>query len=517
MQLHDRFVVVAKKYGSKLAFVDRTTDRKLTYSKALIAALILNEKFKRYEEGFIGIMIPTSAGSALAILGALMSGRTPVMINYSTGAASNAEFAQKKCDFKTIITSKALLEKINCRLIPGMVFIEDILASVTIADKLSAALRSKLPSFLLRTTIHQGKPDDNLIILFTSGSEKEPKAVQLTHRNILSNIHDLQKVLALSDKDIFLANLPYFHVFGQTANLWAPLCFGMTIVTYANPLDFRVICDIVREERCTLMVGTPSFFWGYLNRSKPGDFESVRIMVAGADKCPEALRKGFLDTHNKVLLEAYGTTETSPGITVNSPEHNRPGSVGKVLPSVKVRLENYESGKECKTGEIGKILVKGDNVMKGYFDDFEETSLHIRHGWYDTGDMGWMDKDGYLWHVGRLRRFMKVGGEMVSLIRVEDELEKHLPQGAVCCVVEIPDALRGAKIVAAITQPIDEKSVLKKMSEKLPNICLPKQFVVIDELPKMATGKIDFRAVTTMVRDAVHGVQPDIAGAGGRA
>jgi acyl-[acyl-carrier-protein]-phospholipid O-acyltransferase/long-chain-fatty-acid--[acyl-carrier-protein] ligase len=514
MQLHHRFVVIAKKYANKLAFVDRTTNRKLTYSKALIAALILSEKFKKYEEGFMGIMIPTTAGSALAILGALLSGRTPVMINYSTGAASNAEFAQKKCDFKTIVTSKALLEKIKCPRVPGMVFIEDLLAGVTVTDKLGAALRSKLPTFLLRSTIHQGSLDDNLIILFTSGSEKEPKAVQLTHRNILCNIHDLEKVLGLSDKDIFLANLPYFHVFGQTANLWAPLFFGMTIVTYANPLDFRVICDIVREERCTLMVGTPSFFWGYLQKSKPGDFDTVRIMLSGADKCPDALRKGFLDKHNKVLLEAYGTTETSPGITVNSPEHNRPGSVGRVLPSVKVRLENYETGKECKTEEIGKILVKGDNVMKGYFDDFEETAMHIRHGWYDTGDMGWMDKDGYLWHVGRLRRFMKVGGEMISLIRVEDELEKHLPEGVLCCVVEIPDALRGAKIVATVTEKIDEKSVLKKMSEKLPNICLPKQFVVINELPKMASGKIDFRTVTDMVRDAVHGEEPRFADAG---
>lgn len=515
MQLHDRFVVIAKKHAKKLAFVDRSTNRKLTYSKALIASLILSEKFKQYEEGFIGIMIPTTAGCALAILGSLMSGRTPVMINYSTGAASNAEFAQRKCDFRTIITSKALLERINCPLVPGMVFIEDILAGVTVKDKLGAALRSKLPTFLLRSTVHQGSLDDNLIILFTSGSEKEPKAVQLTHKNILCNIHDLEKVLSLSEKDIFLANLPYFHVFGQTANLWAPLYFGMTTVTYANPLDFRAICDIVREERCTLMVGTPSFFWGYLNKSKPGDFESVRIMLAGADKCPDALRKGFHDKHNKVLLEAYGTTETSPGITVNSPEHNRPGSVGRVLPSVKVRLEHYETGKECKTGEIGKILVKGDNVMKGYFDDFEETAMHIRHGWYDTGDMGWMDKDGYLWHVGRLRRFMKVGGEMISLIRVEDELEKHLPEGTLCCVVEIPDALRGAKIVAAVTEQIDEKSVLKKMSEKLPNICLPKQFVVIDELPKMASGKIDFRTVTTMVRDAVHGEKSRFASADG--
>ncbi|MGB2868460.1 MAG: AMP-binding protein [Bacteroidota bacterium] len=503
MLLHHKFIQVAKQYGDKLAIIDRTTDRRVTYTRALIGSLILSEKFKRYDEGFIGLMIPTSAGCALAMLGALMSGRTPVMINYSTGAAQNAEFAQRKCDFKTIITSKALLEKINCPKIPGMVFLEDIMESISIADKLAAALKSKLPAWLLTTTIHAGNDNDNLLILFTSGSEKDPKAVQLTHRNIESNVQSLGDCYHLSDKDSFLANLPYFHVFGQTANLWAPLYFGMTIVTYANPLDFKTICDIIREEKPTLVVGTPSFFWGYLHKSSPGDFNSVRIMLGGADKCPDALRKAFMEKHGKVLLEAYGTTETSPAITVNTPDANRPGSVGRPLPGVLVRLENYETGDPCKVGEIGKILTKGPNVMKGYFDDFEQTSLAIRHGWYDTGDMGWMDEDGYLWHVGRLKRFMKVGGEMVSLIKVEDVMEKFLPEDVSCCVVEIPDAMKGAKIVAAVTQQVDEKAIIKQMSAHLPNIALPKQFVVIEEFPKMGSGKIDFRSVTNKVQDIV--------------
>jgi acyl-[acyl-carrier-protein]-phospholipid O-acyltransferase/long-chain-fatty-acid--[acyl-carrier-protein] ligase len=156
-------------------------------------------------------------------------------------------------------------------------------------------------------------------------------------------------------------------------------------------------------------------------------------------------------------------------------------------------------------GEIGKILVKGANVMKGYFDDFEQTSLSIRHGWYDTGDMGYLDADGYLWHVGRLKRFLKIGGEMVSLIKVEDVLEKLLPTDVECCVVEVPDPLRGARIVAAVTQKIDEKTVLKKMSAQLPNISMPNKFVVIPEMPKTGSGKIDFRAITERVRDIVQG------------
>ncbi len=504
MLLHHHFVQMAKKFDTKLAFVDRATDRRVTYGRALIASLILADKFKKYDEGFIGVMVPTSAGCALTILGALMSGRTPVMINYSTGAAQNCEYAQKKCAFKTIITSKALCEKINCPRVPGMVFLEDLMAEVSTLDKIKAAIKAKLPIERLLKKIHSGSEDDNIVILFTSGSEKEPKAVQLTHKNISANLIGLSQVFEFSNDDIFLANLPFFHVFGLTANLWLPLYYGMTIVTYANPLDFKNICQIIKEEKTTFVVGTPIFMWGYLRNSQPGDFASCRIMLTGADKTPDSLREEFIHKHNITLLEGYGCTETSPVISLNVPQANRPGSVGRPLPNVKVRVENYETGEECGVGEIGKILVKGDNVMKGYFDDFEATTLSIRHGWYDTGDMGYHDEEGYLWHVGRLKRFMKIGGEMVSLIRVENVLEKLLPEGVTCCVVEVPDAVRGAKIVAAVTRKLDEKVVLKKMSEELPNIALPKHFVVIDELPKMGSGKIDFRRITDMVRDIVQ-------------
>jgi acyl-[acyl-carrier-protein]-phospholipid O-acyltransferase / long-chain-fatty-acid--[acyl-carrier-protein] ligase len=428
----------------------------------------------------------------------------PVMINYSTGAAANCEFAQKKCAFKTIITSRALCEKIGCKHIDGMVYLEDVMKSVNFLDKIKAAFKAGLPTERVIKSVHASSEDDTLLILFTSGSEKEPKGVQLTHRNISQNYESLIKAFSFSSNDIFLANLPYFHVFGQTANLWVPLAVGMTLVTYANPLDFKTVVDIVREEHITLVCGTPTFFWGYLRASKPGDFASARILLSGADKCPDALRNAFVEKHEKVLLEAYGTTETSPAITVNTLEFNRPGSVGRPIDGVQVRLENYETGEPCPVGEIGKILVKGDNVMKGYFDDFEQTSLSIRHGWYDTGDMGYLDAEGYLWHVGRLKRFLKVGGEMVSLIKVEDVLEHLLPADVECCVVEVPDALRGARIVAAVTAPIDEKLILKKMAEKLPKIAIPSKFVVLPDLPKSGSGKIDFRTITDKVRDIVQ-------------
>jgi len=190
MLLHQQFVRTAKKYSKKLAIKDKTTKSDVPYSRALIGALILAKKFQKYDKGYIGIMIPTSAGCALATVGSLMSGRIPVMINYSTGADKNARYAQEKCNFKTIITSKALLEKINCPMIDGMVLIEDIMKSVTTADKLKAALKTKLPVSMILNSIHKGDENDNAAILFTSGSEKDPKVVQLTHKNIGSNIQN---------------------------------------------------------------------------------------------------------------------------------------------------------------------------------------------------------------------------------------------------------------------------------------------------------------------------------------
>jgi len=499
---------MAKKHSAKLAIKDKTTGKDVTYSTALIGSLILSSKFQKYEKGFIGIMIPTSAGCALAVAGALMSGRIPVMINYSTGAEANARYAQKKCRFKTIITSKALLEKINCPLIEGMVLIEDIMAGVSTGDKLKAALKSKLPTGLLLKMIHKGDLDDTSVILFTSGSEKDPKAVQLTHRNISSNIESIKQHIDLYDTDIILSNLVFFHVFGLTVDLWLPLYIGMTMITYANPLDFQTISRIAREEKPTMMVGTPSFFWGYLSKSDPGDFSSLRVVVAGADKCPDALREGFKKKHGVTLLEGYGATETSPVISTNTNDNNKPGSVGKILPGVQVRIENPETGEECKPGEVGRVLVKGDLVMKGYYDDPELTAEAFINGWYNTGDMGFIDEEGYLWHAGRYKRFAKVGGEMVSLVKVENIMEKHLPEGVSCCIVEVSDEKKGSYIVATVSKEVNKTEILRKMMDELPTIALPRLFVVINELPMMSTGKIDFRTVTRMVQDIVR--NPDV-------
>jgi acyl-[acyl-carrier-protein]-phospholipid O-acyltransferase/long-chain-fatty-acid--[acyl-carrier-protein] ligase len=507
MLLHQQFVRIAKKFAKKLAIIDKTTGKSIDYSTALIGSLILCSRFNKYDKGFIGIMIPTSAGCALASVAALMSGRIPVMINYSTGAEANARYAQKKCNFKTIVASKALLEKVGCPVIDGMVMIEDIMASVRTGEKLKAALKSKLPEGMLLNSIHKGEEDDAAVILFTSGSEKDPKAVPLSHKNIASNIHGFSDYVGITSEDKLLANLVFFHVFGLTVNLWVPFYHGMTSVTYANPLDFQTISKLARDEQPTIMVGTPSFFWGYLQKSDPGDFKTLRLMIAGADKCPDALRDGYKQKHGVTLLEGYGATETSPVISVNTLENNRPGSTGKVLPNIQVRIENFETGQDCKTGEVGKILVKGPSIMNGYYEDPEQTAEVLKDGWYNTGDMGYLDEEGYLWHAGRFKRFTKIGGEMVSLVKVENILEKYLPQGASCCVVEVMDERKGSLIVATISQEVNKTEILRKMMNDLPSIALPRHFIIIEQLPMMSTGKIDFRTVTNMVQEIMKSGQ----------
>lgn len=502
MQLHQRFIETAKKFGKKVAVHDIATGKDVVYERMLIIALIFAKKFKKIGSKYVGVMVPTSAGCMLTNIGLLMAGKIPVMINYATGAIENSLYAQEKCSFETIICSRKLLEKLKLEPIEGMIFLEDIAAEIKLSDKLPALLKSKGSAKSIQKKVHHGGDDETAVILFTSGSEKEPKAVQLTHKSIGHNVDNIPKIIDLNPSHVFLANLPLFHVFGITANFWLPITLGTSIVAYPNPLDYKVICGLVKQYGVTLMAGTPSFYYGYLKKSSPGDFTSMKFALSGADTLPHQVYDGFLEKHNLVIHNAYGTTETSPAISINTPDANRVGSVGKPIPGVEVKILDVDTDEILPTGQTGKILVKGDMVMKGYLGDLEETSLRIHKGWYDTGDMGYLDEDSYLWHKGRLKRFVKVGGEMVSLVKVEEVLNKHLPDEVICCVVDVPNPTKGADVVAAVTTgEIDQKTILKKMAAELPAIAVPKEFYVLEDIPMMGSGKVNFRDVEKTCRE----------------
>lgn len=499
MQIHELFINAAIENKSKVAIYDQASHKEYTYEQMLIACMILQNKVHYEEKYYVGIMVPTSAGCIIAILAVLMSGRIPVMINYSTGAISNCLFAQKKCGFQTIITSIKLLEKLQLESLEGMIFMEDITSSVSTFDKIYAFFKSHMSSLF----IHKGEDDDNAIILFTSGSEKNPKAVQLTHRNFISNIEGIKQVFDFTSDDVFISVLPLFHVFGLTTACFLPLTMGCSVVTHASPLEYEQIVSSIRNYQVTTIIATPTFFNGYLKKSEPGDFKSIKYAVAGGDKLMDTIREGFLSKHNLTICEGYGTTETSPVISSNSPQKNKPGSIGLPLPNLKIRIVNIDTFEEVGVNTDGKILVKGDLVMRGYLGDMEETYLRIRNGWYDTGDIGKIDADGYLWHSGRLRRFVKIGGEMISLTAVENELEKLLPEGGLCCVVEVPHPIRGSEILAAVTSELDKSEAIKMLGKNLPAIAIPKKFIFFRELPLMGSGKVNFREVTEVCQHIV--------------
>jgi acyl-[acyl-carrier-protein]-phospholipid O-acyltransferase / long-chain-fatty-acid--[acyl-carrier-protein] ligase len=502
LQLHQRFIQVAQKRPSHIAVYDKATNQDYTYGRMLIAALILKEHFAKIKGKYVGIMLPNSMGCMLGIIGTLMNGKIPVMINYSTGAMDNCHYAREKCSFKTIITSKKLLEKLDLEPIDHMVFVEDILAGVTTLAKLKAAALSKLPYPILKNFVHSGPLNEVSVILFTSGSEKEPKAVQLSHRNIIHNVDAVPQLVYLDHKDVFISMLPLFHVFGLTTNFWLPLLLGSTMVTHPNPLDFRTISELVREYKVTFMTATPSFFYGYLQKSEPGDFSSIRLAIAGADKLPDKVYDGFLKKHGINVYEGYGATETSPVISSTYPGHHKLGSVGEPLPGVQVRIQDINTDKILGPNQEGKILVKGDMVMEGYLNDLEETSMRIHNGWYETGDIGIIDNDGYIWHRGRLKRFVKVGGEMVSLVKVEDVLSHLLPENVICCVVDVPNPTKGADVVAAVANgDFDMHAILRELKKQLPSIAVPRQFYVINDIPMMASGKVNFREVEKICRE----------------
>jgi acyl-[acyl-carrier-protein]-phospholipid O-acyltransferase / long-chain-fatty-acid--[acyl-carrier-protein] ligase len=501
MLLQNRFIAQAKKQGKKTAIYDTFTNSEYSYERLLIASLILKSYLEHVPGNYLGIMIPTTAGCHISTLATLMAGKVPAMINYSTGAIENCHYAQNLCGVKNVLTSRGLLNKLNLDEQPYFIYIEDILKKISTSDKLKAALISKLPLSLLAKFVHQGHEEDNCVILFTSGSEKDPKAVQLSHKNIWHNVRVIPDHLGMKRDEIFGGTLPLFHVFGLTATFWLPLLKGYSIITFANPLDYKTIVSSIKKHQITVLVGTPTFFSGYLKKAVPNDFASLRLAITGADKLPEKLRLNYLHNHNVQILEGYGTTETSPVVSVNTYENYMPGSIGKPIPEVSVKVIDLVTGEELPVEKTGKLLVKGDLVMKGYLGDVEDTSLHIRNGWYDTGDMAMIDKAGYIWHKGRLRRFIKVGGEMVSLARTEDVMSRLLPEDVNCCAVGIADEIKGYQIVAAIdSAEINTKDLIHKLKKELPAISVPRDIYIIKDIPLMGSGKVNFREVENLCR-----------------
>ncbi len=490
------YLETVKKFGSKTAFIDTTSGKKLSYSKSLVAVLMLAKEIEKLSGKRVGVMIPTSPGGMLVCIAVLLSGKVPVLINYSTGAIANSLYAIKKCKLDVVITSEKLLEKLEIEPIDKMVMVEDFLGNVTFMDKIKALWKSKKSSRKILSEFHRRGGEDWAVMLLTTGSESEPKVVPLSHNNIVSQLVAIPKILDLTDKDIFLSSLPLFHSFGFTTNFWLPISLGATMVTVANPLDYKLVCQTVPQYKISFMTGTPVFFKAYLPKSNSDTFDTVRIMICGADKLPEGVRMAYYDKFGKTLCEGYGVTEASPVISTNTSAYHKPGSIGRQLPGVQVKVVGRESENELPNGQEGRLLVKGENVMNGYLVDEKLDGSSLKDGWYDTGDIAIIDEEGYIWHRGRAKRFMKIGGEMVSLVVVEVALQKFFPPEVSYCAVEIKQEDGSSCVGLAVNQECNLLEIKKFLVKNgISSISLPSKLFILDDIPILGSGKVDFKSV----------------------
>jgi acyl-[acyl-carrier-protein]-phospholipid O-acyltransferase/long-chain-fatty-acid--[acyl-carrier-protein] ligase len=516
--LHRAFVRSARRRPWRFFAADFRTEQ-ITFGRALIGTVVLARRLRTIwkDQDMVGVLLPPSVGGALVNFAAMLMGKTPVNLNYT---ASNEILAScgKQCDLRTVITSKAFLERVPVKPPGEIVLLEDLGANVTGGERTIAALMAfLLPVSWLEKALGRGRPvelDDTATVIFSSGSTGDPKGVMLTHYNVGSNIEQLGQTFFLGHRDRIMGVLPFFHSFGFTGTLCLPAVLGLGVVYHPNPLDARVIGGLVAKYACTVMLATPTFLQGYTRRCSPEDFGSLQYVLVGAEKLSDRVGSAFEETFGIRPLEAYGCTECSPAVTVNTRDFRAPGfrqvgakrgRIGHPLPGVSVRIVDPESpdplaAPPLPPGEAGLLLVRGPNVMRGYLGRPDKTAEVLRDGWYITGDIAMVDEDGFLAITDRLSRFSKIGGEMVAHIKVEDKLHELAGVTEQTFVVAgVPDARKGERLVVLHTLADERvKEVLEKLSEcDLPNLWKPArgQFFHVDALPYLGSGKLDLRAM----------------------
>lgn len=447
---------------------------------------------------------------ALVNLTALLMGKIPVNLNYT---ASNEVLAScaKQCELRTVITSKAFLERVHIQPPAQAIMLEDLADRPRRTERAAAALISwLLPVRLIEKSLGattKTELDDTATIIFSSGSTGDPKGVILSHYNVASNVEQLNQVFMLGRNDKILGILPFFHSFGFTGTLCLPVMIGMGVVFHPNPLESRAIGALVSQYAVTFLLATPTFLQSYIRRCSPEDFGSLQYVMAGAEKLPDRVSIAFEDRFGIRPLEGYGCTECSPAVTVNTRDFRaaqfrqvgaKRSSIGHPLPGISVRIVDPETMTPLPQGETGLLLVRGPNVMQGYLNRPEKTAEALRDGWYNTGDIAAMDEDGFVRITDRISRFSKIGGEMVPHIKVEDKL--HELAGAteqVFAVTAVPDEKKGERLIVLHTFPDDKlQACLSQLAKSdLPSLWRPRpdQFVYVQALPYLGTGKLDLR------------------------
>jgi acyl-[acyl-carrier-protein]-phospholipid O-acyltransferase/long-chain-fatty-acid--[acyl-carrier-protein] ligase len=487
---------------------------KVTFGSALMKTIFLARRFKTVWAGqkMVGLLLPPSVPGALVNFAAMLLGKVPVNLNYTLSEESLASCI-KQCDIKTVVTSKAFLEKVKLTVPCEMVFIEERAAHPSAVEKFIAFFMAwMLPASWLEKLLGSAKKvelDDLATVIFSSGSTGEPKGVMLSHYNIGSNIAQMEQVFSLDRRDRFLGVLPFFHSFGFTGTLCLPAVLGVGAVYHANPLDAKTIGVLVCEHKVTFVLATPTFLQLYMRGCTAEQFGSVRVVAVSAEKLPERLATAFEDQFGIRPFEAYGSTECAPAVAVNTHDFRsagfrqvgvKRGRIGHPLPGICVRIVDAETRQAVPLGQPGLMLVRGPNVMQGYLGRPEKTAEVLRDGWYITGDVAALDEDGFLVITDRLSRFSKIGGEMVPHIRVEEKL--HELAGVteqVFVVTGVPDEKKGERLVVLhkLTETKWAEFCTKLPQLDLPNLWKPRadQFYHVEALPMLGTGKLDLRKI----------------------
>lgn len=449
----------------------------------------------------VGVLMPNMASSVCLLIGLSAFGRVPCMLNYTAGS-DGMQSACQTARVRTVLTSRLFLSKAGLREHAEamrdvrLVYLEDLRKQFSLIDK--AWLMGFALWFPMAAT-PKGDPEAAAVVMFTSGSEGKPKGVVLSHRALLSNVAQTMRVFPFGPGDTVFNALPIFHSMGLTAGTLIALISGARLVIYTSPLHFKVIPQLVREKRCSVMFGTSTFLHHYARHAEADDFRSMKIVVAGAEKLADSVRKTWRERFDIDILEGYGVTETAPVLAVNLPDDNHPGTVGRLVPGIEAKIlpvPGIEGG--------GELHVRGPNLMSGYYRHdspgvLEPPASTLGAGWHNTGDVAAIDEQGFVTIQGRLKRFAKVAGEMVSL-EVVEAIARAASGEATHAATCVSDPARGEVIVLFTTDASMTRDHLAAAARGLgsPEIALPKRISVVENLPLLGTGKIDYMRLKTM-------------------